>query len=280
MNMAKRLQNKDSKYSGADSENIMDYTVQYDLVSRDFSLSHQENRQYVHTLFRGEASRYYHAEVQPLGNKYADVITKMESQFNSVSKQQFVKTELSGLLFQDMVDKSDGEGRKTLRDLVATIEARIPLCSRDWRNEPNKVYFLRNALLTQDWARQHLYIIGKGTHFRELKIQLASALQIHEEVLARSGKSSKASPSASSGFKPTIFSTEPKYAKRVTKKLFPGSDKKRCCWNCRRTGHRHVRCRKPLNPAVIAARKAEFLEKKKNSRNGSKRVLYELVQGL
>ena len=280
MNMAKRLQNKDSKYSGADSENIMDYTVQYDLVSRDFNLSHQENLQHVHNLFCWESLRYYHAEVQPLGNKYADVITKMESQFNSVSKQQFVKAESSGLLFQDMVDKSDGDGRKALRDLFATIEARIPLCSRDWRNESNKVDFLRNALLTQGWARQHLYSIGKGTHFREVQIQLASALQVHEEVLARSGNSSKASPSAYSGLKHTIFFTALKYAKRVTKKLFPGSDKDRCCWNCGRTGHRHVRCRKPLNPAVIAARKAEFLEKKKNSRNGSKRVLYELVQGL
>ncbi len=66
-----------------------------------------------------------------------------------------------------MVDKSDGDRRKALRDLVATIEARIPLCPRDWRNESNKVEFLRNALLTEDWARQLLYSFVDGTHFRE-----------------------------------------------------------------------------------------------------------------
>ena len=71
-----------------------------------------------------------------------------------------------------------------------------------------------------------------------------------------------------------------KFEKRVTKKLFPGSGQDRSCWNCGRTEHRHVRFGKPLNPAVVAARKAECLEKKKNSRNGSKRVLYELLQGL
>ncbi len=76
MNMAKRSQNKDSKYTGADNENIMDFIVQYDLVSRGFHLAHHEKRQYVHNLFRGEALRYYYAEFEPLGNNYADVIAK------------------------------------------------------------------------------------------------------------------------------------------------------------------------------------------------------------
>ena len=204
----------------------------------------------------------------------------MQSQFNSTSKQQCVKADLSGFSFQNIVNKFDDDRRKALRDLVATIEARIPLCPRDWRNESNKVEFLRNALLTEGSARQHLYKIGKGAHFRELQTQLAIAAQIHAEVLAISGNSSKAGPSNSPGSMPTIFFTAPKYAQRETKKLFPGSDQDRSCWNCGRTGYRHVRCRKPLNNAVIAARKAEVLERKENSRNGSKRVLYELVQGL
>ena len=66
MNMAKRFQNKDSKESGADNENIMGFIAQYDLVSRDFHLSHHEKRQYVHNLFRGEALRYCYAEFEPL----------------------------------------------------------------------------------------------------------------------------------------------------------------------------------------------------------------------
>ncbi len=77
----------------------MDFNVQYDLVSRDFHLSHHEKRQYVNNLFRGEALRLYHAEVEPLGNNYPDVIAKIQSQFNSISKQQCVKAELSGLSF-------------------------------------------------------------------------------------------------------------------------------------------------------------------------------------
>ena len=170
--------------------------------------------------------------------------------------------------------------KKGIAWLVATIDARIPLCPREWKNESNKVDFLRNALLTEGRARQDLYSIGKGTHFGELQILIAGALQINEKVLARSGNSSKAGPLASSVSKRAIFFTAPKYVKRVAKKILAGSDQDRSCWNCGRSGNRHVRCRKPLNPTVIAARNAEFLEKRKNNRSGSKCVLYELVQRL
>ena len=58
---------------------MMDFKVQYDLVSRDFNPSHLSKRQYIHNLFRGEASRYYYAEVEPLENSYTVVIAKMQS---------------------------------------------------------------------------------------------------------------------------------------------------------------------------------------------------------
>ncbi len=70
-----------------------------------------------------------------------------------------MKAELSGLAFQDMVDKSSGERRTSLRELVVTIEAWISLCPRDMRTESNEVEFLHNALLAEAWARQHLYSI-------------------------------------------------------------------------------------------------------------------------
>ncbi len=81
MNMAKRFQNKDSMYSGADYENIMDLILQHDFVSRDSYLSHNEKHLFVLNLFCGKALRYYYAAIEPLGNNYANVITRMQSQF-------------------------------------------------------------------------------------------------------------------------------------------------------------------------------------------------------
>ncbi len=187
MNMAKYFQNKDSKYSEADNEIIMDFIMQY-------NLSHHEKRQYVHDLFRGVALRYYYAAVEPLGNSYADVIAEMQSLFNTISKQQCVKAELSGSSFQDMVDKSDDDRRTILRDLVATIEARLPLYPRDLRNNSSKVEFFRYELLIEDWTREGMYSIGNGTKFRELQTQLASAPQIHEKYWQVEGTVAKPVP--------------------------------------------------------------------------------------
>ena len=117
MNIGKRFHNKDSNYSGADNENIMDFIVQYDLVSWDFHQSQFEKLQYVHNLFRGEALRYYYAEIEPLGSNYANIIAKMKSQFNLISKEQCVKAELSGSSLQGEVEKSEGNRRKALRYL-------------------------------------------------------------------------------------------------------------------------------------------------------------------
>ncbi len=43
-------------------------------------------------------------------------VAKMNSQSNSISKQQCVKAELPVLLFHNMVDKSDGDRKTALRD--------------------------------------------------------------------------------------------------------------------------------------------------------------------
>ncbi len=141
----------DSRYSGADNENIMDSIGQYDLVSQDFSLSYNEKRQYVHNLFRGEALSYYYTEIELLGNNDGDVISKFKSQFKSISEQQCVKADLSALSFQEMVEKFDGDRGKALNDLFVHIKAQILLCVRDWGNESGKVFFLRCAPLKENW---------------------------------------------------------------------------------------------------------------------------------
>ena len=45
-------------------------------------------------------------------------------------------------------------------------------------------------------------------------------------------------------------------------------------------GHRHAKCFQPINFKVIAARKASFLENKQKKKNGTKRVLHEMAEGL
>ncbi len=57
-----------------------------------------------------------------------------------------------------------------------------------------QVNLLQNALLTEEWAEQHLYGLGKGKYFRELQTKRASALLIHEEIMDRCENSNNAGP--------------------------------------------------------------------------------------
>ncbi len=125
MNIENRFQNKYLQYIGADKKNIMDFSMQYDVMSRDFHLSHHEERQNVHYLFHGEAFRYICAEVLMFSPHNKVIVC-------SISKQQCIKANLSWLSFEDMVDKSDGNRRMALSDKVAYVKLRITVCPRDW----------------------------------------------------------------------------------------------------------------------------------------------------
>lgn len=121
--------------------------------------------------------------------------------------------------------------------------------------------FLRHAVIMEDWARQLLGKIDSRTTFRDLQQNLASILQIEGESRIRS--STKRNQDNDSihpqGSKPQIFFTSPKYAKRIAKKIFPGQELNRSCWNCGSSDHRFPKCPKKLNPVNIAARKANWL---------------------
>ncbi len=62
--------------------------------------------------------------------------------------------------------------------------------------------------------------------------------------------------------------------------MFPGSKLDNSCLKCGQSGHRQVKCFQPIKFKVIAASKALFRENKQKRRNGTKRVLHKIVEGL
>ena len=55
---------------------------------------------YFHNLFRGEALRFYNANVNGRASNYPASSQHDEEQFHSMSKEQQVKSELSKLTFR------------------------------------------------------------------------------------------------------------------------------------------------------------------------------------
>ena len=106
---------------------------------------------------------------------------------------------------------------------------------------------------------------------------MVTALQVHEESTRRNSTAARNTRSTLN--KPFILFTQPIYATKVTKKLFSGSERDNTCWICGIPGHRFPKCRKPLDITAIAASKAEFMDKK-YGKNGSKRTLFEVANGI
>ncbi len=80
----------------------------------------------------------------------------VEEQFNSINKQQQVKAELSSQSVEEYVGKNAGDKRAAIKALISYIEARTPLCPYNWHLKPNKVSFLRDPLVSEDWAEHIL----------------------------------------------------------------------------------------------------------------------------
>ena len=279
LDVANRFKHPENKYGGADEENLQEFISQYFLISDDCGLSQAQRLQYIHNIFKGEALRFYNSEVKGIETTLGGAIAKIRDHFNGADKQQRIKAELSSLTLEYFIRRNNGSIRDGLGALATYITNRVPQCPPSFRSEQNKVDFLRQSVIGHDWARNVLCRINSDIKFQQLYLELATALQVHEESNLKQSNIHHEIRDSSNSKKPFILFTQPKYARKLTKKLFSGSEMDQKCWNCGLTGHRFSKCRKPLNLKSVAARKAEFMEKK-YGKNGSKRTLFELAQGM
>lgn len=257
----------------------------YTAVSRDYNLTASQKLQFLHNLFRGDALSFYTRDVQPRALTFGDAIGMLQGHFNSVDRQKRVKAELLSLSLVQYTEDADGSARKGLEKLAAHITNRAAMCPMNFRHESHQVEFLRQAVIDHEWATPVLLRVNGQTRYQEFYTDLAKALQIHEEKQSRGNKSGSVSkpgtPSSSS--KPTILFNQPRYgAKKIAKAIFPGNELDKSCWNCGKLGHRFPKCHAPLDAARIAARKAQYFEKKSSggTYNSAKQVLHEVVLGL
>ena len=279
IDVANRFKNKENKYGGSDSENLQEYLDQYFLIADDCGLSHTERLQYLHNLFKGEALNFYKNEIKGKETTIGGAVHRIQNHFNGVDKQQRIKAELSTLTLDSFTRKNHGNLREGLAELATYITNRTPQCPPNFRSEQNKIDFLRQAVIGNDWAKNVLCNIGPSTRFQQFYLELATALQVHEESARRKATPGSSSSNGLTTNKPFIMFNQPKYARQVTRKLFSGSEKDKSCWNCGQSGHRFAKCRKQLDITAIAARKAKFMEKK-YGKHATKRTLYEMALGV
>ncbi len=87
--------------------------------------------------------------------------------------------------------------------------------------------FLRDAFVSLSSAENTLSRMNNGTNWREICNELGNALQIRiEQEGVSNPRNEFMSPKAD---KPKIYFAAPTYAKKITKALFPGSERDTSC---------------------------------------------------
>ena len=258
--MSLRFKAKESKYSGSDEEHLQDFMDSYLQTVEDYQLGPREKLQYFHNLFRGDALRFYNAQVKNRCSTFVYAVRVIYEHFNSPDVQQRVKTDFSNLSLSTFAEK-EGSITKGLSALRTYISSRTPQCPPSFRTKANKVEFLKQAVLTQPWAKDIVVRINPGTRFQSVYTELANALQLHQEIQSKGGNPPRTA-SGSKYSKPFIYFTQPRVVKSLARAMFPGDDKAPSCWSCGRKGHRFTKFHKELYLARIASAKAEYFARK------------------
>lgn len=278
--IAQRFKSEESKYSGADDEDLFEFFITYETTAEDYGMTEEQKCRYVHNIFKQEALRHYNTHIRNTATTttYFEGKRMMLLHFNSPDVQARVKNELRTLKFQTFLNNA-GTKPKELSMIASHIANRSRKCPPAYSHETHRVEFLKNALIKEPWAKNILLEINESTKYQSLYTKPPNALQFFEE-----SKSTHEDPASDKLGKPTIYFTQPKYGRELATRLFPGSNNDKRCWNCDKVGHRHSDCRRKADPVRIAAAKAKFLERKQRHRcpemSPAKQVLYEMAEEL
>lgn len=236
-----RFKDKENKFGGKDDEDLFEHFLSYETVSEDYKLTDEQNNKYVHNLFKEEALRFYNQYVKQSSISYRDTKAMMLRHFNSADVQNLIKNELMTLNFNTFIEKEKYK-TKALSSMASYISNRSPKCPISYRHESHRVEFLKRALIKEKWASTILMQINEETIFQSLYTRLANALQFHIESTENVDHDPEQHTTPRKhGSKPTIYYTQPKYAKRMVGKLFTGSSYDKNCCNCGKRGHNHYK---------------------------------------
>lgn len=283
------------QFSG--SENLQNVLTSYRYATKDLHLSEDQKLQYLHHLFRDDALVFYQNNVEGKCDSFQDAITRIEAEFNPLSRQMQVYRSLRSLSFHTFENQASNltDALDKLNFFILNEANQVP---SHHRNEENKVEFLRDAVTGCQWAREVLIQTSNSPiQYQQLLARLHGAITAGE---ASNDKADKLFPTHyTTGQK--MYGRNPRHNRPSHELRFqhgsrphqyrqnnydrhpnqrrPPFQKQMNCWNCGSVGHILKDCRKPHNVSDITSRKLSYYNRRfPNQQNKVvRRVLYELA---
>ncbi len=164
--------------SGDIGESWMEYVAEYQQGARNYSLSHQQEKQYLHNLLRGDAKRFFLDIVENYVIQFEQAVEVIEKEYNSTVRQNRMKNYLNGLRMAKFTN--DGLDEPSALEKVYKIITKLaPQVRKSHRRHAHKLEYLRNATVGIPWETELLSRIP--THNQDFQLlygELEAALHL------------------------------------------------------------------------------------------------------
>lgn len=290
-NVAMRLKDTNSKFSGELGQSWMEYVDEYTQICRDYSLSPAQKLQYLHNLLHGDAKRFYLDKIDGYATGFQQAVAMVNEEYNSHVRQTRIKDYLNAIRVRSFMNKgvSESDSLSKVYKLIVKLSRQAP---QAFRGDANKVEYLRNAVVGFPWAKEPLSRVGTmGLTFQQLHAELAASLQLENDTnQAKSNQDSSSVSYDKTESNQTYFAGQGRYRQGfrpfTRNRITPATTKQsfnplniQGCFNC---GGKHLmkECPKPIDSAKAAASKIKYYSKKNNGQYAVHSVLAELCAQL
>lgn len=186
--MSNRFKEND-KYNGKLGENLSEAISNYREACRDYELTLDQRLAFLHHLFGGDAKRFFRERVEGRATSYAEAVAMMQSEFNSLTRQNRIRKHLQTLRLNHIVKEKNISTTKALEELRDEITRLAPQGPRTHQSEEDRTEYLYKAVVGAPWAKSALSMSLSANPpwtFQQLFTALDTAwLQNEEEVAAR-----------------------------------------------------------------------------------------------
>lgn len=181
---------RDSKFTGMKEQSIHRTVRDFNVCAMQYELTLEQKRIFFVNAFGGSARDYFFENCRD-DMDFEALAKVMVDEYDSDARQLAVHSELDRLsLDRVMKDQQIVDLDAGLTLLVDRINVLTPQCPPNFRSDGNKVRFLRNSVLRQEWAQPAIsQITTSRFNYNGLVTALREQLQLSEEKKELSGPS-------------------------------------------------------------------------------------------